>query len=30
MAADLMGTSVTLNILLPGGASATGMIPDEA
>jgi gluconate 5-dehydrogenase len=30
MAADLMGTSVALNILLPGGASATGMIPDEA
>jgi gluconate 5-dehydrogenase len=29
MAADLMGTSVKLNILLPGGASATGMIPDE-
>ncbi len=29
MAADLTGTSVKLNILLPGGASATGMIPDE-
>jgi NAD(P)-dependent dehydrogenase (short-subunit alcohol dehydrogenase family) len=29
MAADLEGTAVTLNILLPGGATATGMIPDE-
>lgn len=29
MAGDLAGTSVKLNILLPGGASATGMIPDE-
>jgi gluconate 5-dehydrogenase len=29
MAADLMGTSLKLNVLLPGGASATGMIPDE-
>jgi gluconate 5-dehydrogenase len=29
MAADLMGTSVKLNVLLPGGASVTGMIPDE-
>jgi NAD(P)-dependent dehydrogenase (short-subunit alcohol dehydrogenase family) len=29
MAADLRETSVRLNILLPGGASATGMIPDE-
>lgn len=29
MAADLDGTSVTVNILLPGGATATGMIPDE-
>lgn len=28
MAADLDGTSVTVNILLPGGATATGMIPD--
>ncbi|WP_433559006.1 SDR family NAD(P)-dependent oxidoreductase [Pseudonocardia xinjiangensis] len=28
MAADLAGTAVTSNILLPGGASATGMIPD--
>jgi NAD(P)-dependent dehydrogenase (short-subunit alcohol dehydrogenase family) len=30
MAADLDGTAVTVNILLPGGATATGMIPDEA
>lgn len=29
MAADLVGTPVTLNILLPGGATATGMIPDD-
>jgi NAD(P)-dependent dehydrogenase (short-subunit alcohol dehydrogenase family) len=29
MAADLEGSSVTLNILLPGGATATGMIPDD-
>jgi NAD(P)-dependent dehydrogenase (short-subunit alcohol dehydrogenase family) len=29
MAADLAGTSVTVNILLPGGASTTGMIPDN-
>jgi gluconate 5-dehydrogenase len=29
MAADLEGTAVSLNILLPGGATATGMIPDE-
>jgi gluconate 5-dehydrogenase len=28
MAADLAGTPVTANILLPGGATATGMIPD--
>jgi gluconate 5-dehydrogenase len=28
MAADLDGTTVTVNILLPGGATATGMIPD--
>ncbi len=27
MAADLAGTGVTANILLPGGATATGMIP---
>jgi NAD(P)-dependent dehydrogenase (short-subunit alcohol dehydrogenase family) len=30
MAADLAGTPVTANILLPGGATATGMIPEEA
>jgi NAD(P)-dependent dehydrogenase (short-subunit alcohol dehydrogenase family) len=30
MAADLAETSVSVNILLPGGATATGMIPDEA
>jgi NAD(P)-dependent dehydrogenase (short-subunit alcohol dehydrogenase family) len=29
MAADLAGTPVTVNILLPGGATATGMIPDD-
>jgi NAD(P)-dependent dehydrogenase (short-subunit alcohol dehydrogenase family) len=28
MAADLRGTGVTVNLLLPGGATATGMIPD--
>jgi gluconate 5-dehydrogenase len=28
MAADLAGTSVRVNMLLPGGATATGMIPD--
>ncbi|HTU95347.1 MAG TPA: SDR family oxidoreductase [Solirubrobacteraceae bacterium] len=28
MAADLAGTTVTVNLLLPGGATATGMIPD--
>jgi gluconate 5-dehydrogenase len=27
MAADLAGTPVTANVLLPGGATATGMIP---
>ena len=30
MAADLAGTAVTVNIVLPGGATATGMIPDGA
>jgi NAD(P)-dependent dehydrogenase (short-subunit alcohol dehydrogenase family) len=30
MAADLAGSPVTVNIVLPGGATATGMIPDEA
>jgi gluconate 5-dehydrogenase len=29
MAADLTGSGVTANILLPGGATATGMIPDD-
>ncbi|HEY3946657.1 MAG TPA: SDR family oxidoreductase [Solirubrobacteraceae bacterium] len=29
MAADLAETTVTVNILLPGGATATGMIPDD-
>jgi gluconate 5-dehydrogenase len=29
MAADLADTSVRVNILLPGGATATGMIPDD-
>jgi NAD(P)-dependent dehydrogenase (short-subunit alcohol dehydrogenase family) len=29
MAADLEGTPVTVNILLPGGATVTGMLPDE-
>jgi NAD(P)-dependent dehydrogenase (short-subunit alcohol dehydrogenase family) len=28
-AADLADTAVSVNILLPGGATATGMIPDE-
>jgi NAD(P)-dependent dehydrogenase (short-subunit alcohol dehydrogenase family) len=28
MAADLAGTGVSVNLLLPGGATATGMIPD--
>jgi NAD(P)-dependent dehydrogenase (short-subunit alcohol dehydrogenase family) len=29
MAADLEGSAISVNILLPGGATATGMIPDE-
>jgi NAD(P)-dependent dehydrogenase (short-subunit alcohol dehydrogenase family) len=29
MAADLAETPVTVNILLPGGATATGMVPDD-
>jgi gluconate 5-dehydrogenase len=29
MAADLRGSGVTVNLLLPGGATATGMAPDE-
>jgi NAD(P)-dependent dehydrogenase (short-subunit alcohol dehydrogenase family) len=28
MAADLAGTTVTVNLLLPGGATRTGMVPD--
>ena len=30
MAADLRGTGVTVNLLLPGGATATGMVPVDA
>jgi gluconate 5-dehydrogenase len=30
MAADLAGTPITVNLLLPGGATATGMIPEDA
>src|SRR2546423_10451323 len=30
MAADLRGTGVTVNLLLPGGATATGMLPLDA
>src|SRR6202000_519566 len=30
MAADLDGTGVTVNLLLPGGATRTGMLPPEA
>jgi gluconate 5-dehydrogenase len=29
MAADLADTPVTANILLPGGATHTGMVPDD-
>jgi NAD(P)-dependent dehydrogenase (short-subunit alcohol dehydrogenase family) len=29
MAEDLAGTPVTVNVLLPGGATATGMVPDD-
>jgi gluconate 5-dehydrogenase len=29
MAADLAASGVTVNLLLPGGATATGMIPDD-
>lgn len=29
MAADLSGSPVTVNLLLPGGAAATGMIPEH-
>ena len=30
MAADLRDTGVTVNVLLPGGATRTGMLPDDA
>jgi gluconate 5-dehydrogenase len=30
MAAELRDTAVTVNVLLPGGATATGMLPPEA
>jgi NAD(P)-dependent dehydrogenase (short-subunit alcohol dehydrogenase family) len=30
MAGDLAGSQVTVNIVLPGGATATGMVPDGA
>jgi NAD(P)-dependent dehydrogenase (short-subunit alcohol dehydrogenase family) len=30
MAADLRGTDVTVNLLLPGGATVTGMLPPDA
>jgi len=30
MAADLRDTSVTVNLLLPGGATVTGMLPLDA
>ena len=29
MAADLADTPVTVNLLLPGGATATGMVPED-
>jgi gluconate 5-dehydrogenase len=29
MAADLVDTPITVNLLLPGGATATGMVPDD-
>ncbi|MFN2608443.1 MAG: SDR family NAD(P)-dependent oxidoreductase [Acidimicrobiales bacterium] len=29
MAADLADTAVTVNVLLPGGATATGMVPED-
>ena len=29
MAADLVGSPITVNLLLPGGATDTGMIPDD-
>jgi gluconate 5-dehydrogenase len=29
MAADLAGTGIDVNLLLPGGATRTGMVPDS-
>jgi len=29
MSAELRDTKVTVNLLLPGGATATGMLPDD-
>jgi NAD(P)-dependent dehydrogenase (short-subunit alcohol dehydrogenase family) len=29
MAADLAGSPVTVNLLLPGGGTRTGMVPDD-
>ena len=29
MASDLVGTPIAANILLPGGPTATGMVPDD-
>jgi gluconate 5-dehydrogenase len=29
MAADLLGTGITVNLLLPGGATVTGMLPPD-
>jgi NAD(P)-dependent dehydrogenase (short-subunit alcohol dehydrogenase family) len=29
-AAELEGTGIVINMLLPGGATATGMIPEDA
>jgi gluconate 5-dehydrogenase len=29
MAADLQGTSITVNLLLPGAATVTGMLPED-
>jgi gluconate 5-dehydrogenase len=30
MAADLAETPIRVNLLLPGGATATGMVPEES
>jgi len=29
MAQDLLSSGITVNMLLPGGATATGMVPEE-